>query len=137
MNVLSAMQTWLETCPSINLVHLDTAEEKPSSHSVALAGNSKISEDLAGNKTYRYGFVFYCREYTGSDVERKDNHDFLQDLSDWVEAQADADNYPDLPTGCEPESMEVSNTLLMDVDEDGSKGLYQVQLNLTYTKGVN
>lgn len=137
MNILSSMQAWLETCPGIDLVHIDTAEERPSNYAVALAGNSKISEDLAGNKTYRYSFVFYCREYTCSDAERKDNHDFLQDFADWVEAQDDAGNYPELPAGCEPESMEVANTLLMDVDEDGSKGLYQVQLNLTYTKGAN
>jgi hypothetical protein len=137
MSIISAVQAWLETCSNISLVHIDTAEEKPSNYAVALAGNRKISEDLAGNKTYRYSFVFYCREYAGSDADRKDNHDFLQDFSDWVETQADEDTYPVLPANCEPESMEVANMLLMDVDEDGSKGLYQVQLNLTYTKGVN
>jgi hypothetical protein len=135
MSIISAVQTFLETCPTINLVHIDRPDQKPSNYAVALAGNSKISEDVLGNKTYQYSFTFFVREYTGSDVERLDNHDFLQDFSDWIEEQDEIGNYPTLPTNCEAESMSVANMLLFDVDEDGSEGLYQVQLNLIYTKG--
>lgn len=135
MSVISAMQDFLKTCPDISLVHIDTTDEKPSNCAVALAGNSKIGEDLAGNKTYQYNFVFYVREYAGSDIERLANYDFLQAFSDWIEDQNDNENFPVLPSGCEAEEMSVANMLLFDVDADGSTGLYQVQLNLIYTKG--
>jgi len=136
MSIIKSVQSFLHTCPYIALrqIRLDGTEEDPSNCAVALAGNSKISEDLAGNKTYQYNFVFYVREYTGSEADKEGNHDFLQSFTDWIEDQDAAESYPTLAANCVPESMSVSNMLLFDVDPDGSAGLYQVQLKLIYTK---
>ncbi len=133
-SILKAMQEYLEACPAIDLVHLDTVAENPSDYAVTLAGNSKVSEDLAGNKTYRYNFVFYAREDTGNDIDRTVNHDFLQGFADWLEEQDEAGNYPALPANCIAEEVAVSNILLFAVDDNGSAGIYQVQLQLIYTK---
>lgn len=137
MSILAAVQNFIMECPAVELVHLDMVDAEPSDYAVALSGNAKVSEDLGGNKTYRYSFQFFLREYTGSDMERKDTHQTLQSFADWVEEQDDAGNYPQLPENCQAEGMSVSNMLLYSVDDDGGAGIYQVQLQLEYTKWRN
>lgn len=134
MNILKSVQRWLETCPDIELVHLDMTDEKPSSFAVALSGNTLLSTQLNGDRTYQYSFQFYVRDYAQTDAERGANYDLLQAISDWVEEQDEQENYPALPARCVAERMSVANMLLMQVDGDGDAAVYQIQLQLIYTK---
>lgn len=134
MNILKSVQRWLETCPDIELVHLDMTDEQPSSFAVALSGNTLLSTQLNGDRTYQYSFQCYVRDYAQTDAERGANYDLLQAISDWVEEQDELENYPALPARCVAESMSVANMLLMQVDGDGDAAVYQIQLQLIYTK---
>lgn len=138
MSIIKAVQDWLSEYDGMDMrplseIKTDLTEEQPSSYALAAAGNSKITEDILGNRTYQNSYVFYAREAAGNEVDRADNHGFLENLSAWMEERNVQNNLPQLPDGYTAESVEVSNAMLFDIDENGM-GLYQVQIQLTYRK---
>jgi hypothetical protein len=138
MSIIKALQDYLKTYSGMDMrpiseVLTDQTGEHPSSYALAPSGNGKTITDIVGNKTFENNYVFYAKEAAADEVDRRENYDFLESLSDWLDEQNDAGNLPALPGRYEAESLEVSNILLFDIDEDGT-GLYQVQIKLTLTK---
>ena len=68
-------------------IKTDLTEEQPSSYALAATRNSKITEDILGNRTYQNSYVFYAREAAGNEVDRADNHGFLENLTVWMEGR--------------------------------------------------
>lgn len=135
MSLLKSLQTWLAEYEGMELRQLQTdrPEAVLSSYAVAPAGNGKISADILGSRRYQNSYVFYAKEAAGAEVDRQDNHDFLEALSVWMEERNEESDFPTLPAGCEVEEISVSNGMLMDLYDDGT-GLYQVQIQMIFTK---
>ncbi len=138
MSTIKTLQDYLKTydgmeMKSIPEVLTDQARESPSSYALAPSGNGKVITDIIGNKTFENNYVFYAKEAAADEVDRQENYDFLESLSDWLDDQNDAGNLPALPGKYEAESLEVANAMLFDIDKDGV-GLYQVQIKLKLTK---
>ncbi|ADY54711.1 hypothetical protein Sgly_0345 [Syntrophobotulus glycolicus DSM 8271] len=138
MSIIKALQDYLKTYGGMDMrpiseVLTDQTRENASSYALAPSGNGKTVTDIVGNKTFENNYVFYAKEAVADEIDRQENYDFLEDLSDWLDEQNDAGNLPELPGQYEAESLEVSNVLLFDIDEDGT-GLYQVQIKLILTK---
>lgn len=138
MSIIKGLQEFLSSYQSMELqpipkVLTDRPGEHPSSFALAPSGNGKTETDLCGNRTHQNSYVFYAKATAADEIDRQENHSFLEELSAWLEEQDSAGNYPALPIDCEVESLEVSNAMLFDLDEDGT-GLYQVQIQLIYTK---
>lgn len=111
----------------------DTTEENPSSYALAPSGNGKTSKDVLGNRTFQNSYMFYAKESASNEVDRQDNHDFLEEFSDWLEERSDNQDFPVLPSDYEVQEIQVSNAMLMDLYEDGT-GLYQIQIQLIFSK---
>lgn len=137
MSILKSLQIYLEQFEGMDLrpIMTDGTDCEPSSYAVAPSGNSKMLEDIIGNRTYINNYIFYAKEYTTSEIERQENYDFLDALFDWVEENNNKGIYPQIP-GYEVESITATNVILYDVDEDG-RGIYQIQIQLTLTKRRN
>ncbi len=134
MSILKSLQSFLEGYGKMDLVVLtDQTTEQPSSYAIAPSGNSKITEDILGNRSYQNSYIFYAKELAASEVDRQDTYDFLEDFSDWLEEQSDTGNLPSLPGNYQVESLEVSNAMLFDIEENGC-GIYQIQLQFIFTK---
>lgn len=138
MSIIKSLQNWLEQYSGmalhpLNEVLTDLTKDVPSSYAVAPAGDGKASTDIAGNRTYTKNYVFYARESVADEADRQENHDFLEDFTDWIEQCAETDDFPALPGGYSVDELNVSNCLLFDVSDDGS-GIYQVQIQLIITK---
>ncbi len=134
MSVIKAVQDYLRQYNGMVLqVLTDQTGEKPSSYALAPSGNGKTTTDVVGNKTFENNYVFYAKESAANEVDRQENYDFLESLTDWLDDQNDANSLPILSGGYEAESLEVSNAMLFEIDEDGT-GLYQVQIKLIITK---
>ncbi|HCA29832.1 MAG TPA: hypothetical protein DEP23_09820 [Ruminococcaceae bacterium] len=141
MNVIKSVQAWLEGFTGLEFksfqeILTDFTEELPSSYALAPAGNSKVTEDIMGNRTYQNSYILYAREPAGNEVDRAENYDFLEALNDWIEEQDDKRNYPQLPDSRKVESITVSNIMMFGVDDNGS-AVYQIQMQLIYTKRSN
>lgn len=138
MSIIKAVQDFLSSYPGMALQPLpkvltDRPDADPSSYAVAPTGNGKTSKDVVGNRYYQNSYVFFAKESAAAEVDRRDNYDFLEGLSDWIEQQADAGAFPALPANYEVNDMKVSNAMLFDLNEDGA-GLYQVQIQLLFTR---
>jgi hypothetical protein len=138
MSIIKSLQDYLKTYDNMELREIqtmmtDTTLNVPSSYAVAPTGNSKVITDIAGNKTYQNNYVFYAKEAAADEVDRQDNYDFLEDFCDWIEEQNDQGVFPSLPENYEVEEINVSNVLLFDIEDDGT-GLYQVQIQMIFTK---
>jgi len=138
MSIIKAVQDWLSEYDGMSMrplseIRTDLTEEQPSSYALAAAGNSKISEDILGNRTYQNSYIFYARESAGNEVDRADTHKFLDDFREWLEEKNVQRDLPVLTDGYESDHIEVSNAMLFDVDENGL-ALYQIQIQFIYKK---
>lgn len=138
MSIMKTLQEFLAGYEGMSLrpiseILTDRPNQYPSSYAVALAGSGKVTEDIIGNRTYQNSYIFYAKEATANEVDRQENYDFLEDFTDWLEEQNADGNLPTLPGKYEAESLEVANAMLLDLEDNGT-GLYQVQLQLIFTK---
>jgi len=131
MSILSALQTFLSGYSQMS-IQTDIIGKDPGSYAIAPTGNSKSSEDILGNKTFENNYVFYAKELTSNEIDRKENQDFLENFQDWIDEQI---TLPSLSGSYKVIKMSVSNALLFDVSEDGL-GVYQVQIKLIIKKEV-
>ena len=137
MSILTAVQGWLSQYPDMQLQPLtDNTTGKPSSYAIAPSGNGKTAKDVTGARIYQNNYVFWAKECIQDEADRKQNYDFLESLTEWIEMRSDNGDLPELPGDYEAEAVGASNAMVMDVDDDGL-GLYQVQLQITLTKRSN
>ena len=108
-------------------------------HAVEYAIETGIFEPILrryvnGDTERQYQFNFGSREFYSMDrIQNIQNSAFYEEFADWVEEQNRNENFPELPDGCEPRSLEV---LSPGYIYDGSmrNARYQIQLRLTYYK---
>lgn len=139
MSMIKSLQVYLQgysgmAMRPINAVLTDKPGEHPSSYALAPSGNGKTVTDVAGNKTFENKYIFYAKEVMADETDRQENYDFLEGLVDWLDEQNDLENLPELSGRYTAESIEATNAMLVEIDEDGT-GLYQVQIKLTIKKG--
>ncbi len=137
MSIIRALQTYLETYDGMEKVK-DIKTYMPddkNGYALAAAGNSKVSEDILGNKIFTNQYTFLAKEMASDEVDRGGKQDFLEDFTDWLEEQNSKGNLPLLEGKYKAESLNVSNAMLFDISEDGT-GLYQVQITLKIKKEV-
>lgn len=138
MSLLKTLQDYLCEYDNMDMrpvseVLTDQTGEYPSSYALAPSGNGKTSIDVLGNRSYQNSYVFYAKENSADEIDRQDNHDFLEDFSDWLEHRNDEQDFPTLPQNYEVEEIQVSNAMLFDLYEDGT-ALYQIQIQLIFRK---
>lgn len=135
MTLIQSIQQWLKGYSGMELkqIKTDSTDNTAGSYALAPAGNNKIYSDILGNTTYENNYVFYAKETAADEVDRRQNYDFLEGFSNWIDEQNAAHNMPTLPGTYTTESIEVANIMLFDVDESGL-GTYQIQIKVTMTK---
>lgn len=130
MSILKALQDYLTGYEGMKPMRILTDRvEDTESYAVAPSGNMAVIEDVLGNRTYENDYVFLARECTADEIDRQDNHDFLEGLCDWLEEAT----LPELPGQYVAEKITPSNIMLVDVDDRGT-GIYQIQIKLTLSK---
>lgn len=135
MSIIKAVQDYLEDYDGMSLIPItdiqtDYTPAMEGAFALAPYGNSVIKQDVLGNKTYQNSYIFFARERASDETDRQGMYDFLENLSAWLEEQADSGNYPTLPTGYEADGLSVSNYGLYEIENSGL-AIYQVQISLT------
>ena len=130
------MKNFVQQYPNIADIdlHYDQTESEPVNYSIQTSGLVKFSEDILGNQTWQYNALLQSREYTADDISRLNASEFTEDLIFWVENQNMIRNFPELDMGFEPIKISADNGMLLALDEDGDRGIYQIQLHLTFNK---
>lgn len=132
--MLEAVKNYVGEYPDISdiCLHYDQTEDDDPSYAVMTSGLVKLSEDILGNETWQYNAVLQSREYTSDDLSRLDASVFTEAFTFWIGSRNRSGDFPELPNGMTPESITADNGMLIAVDEDGDRGVYQIQIHLTF-----
>lgn len=135
-SLLEAMKEYVLQYPNLGDIdlHIDQTDSEPVNYSIQTSGLVKLSEDVCGNQTWQYNALLQSREYTADDLSRLNASAFTEDFIFWVEEQNSNGNYPQLAENLIPISISADNGLLLYLDEDGDRGLYQIQIHLFFEK---
>lgn len=93
-----------------------------------------IKTYVNGDSERQYQFNFGSREFYSMDrIQNIQNSSFYEAFAEWIEEQNNLENFPELPDGCYPRTLEVLSPGYL---YDGSmrNARYQIQLRLTYYK---
>lgn len=124
----------METCPylvDIDL-HIDQTDEQPVSYSIQTSGLIKLSEDVCGNQNWQYNALLQSREYTADDLSRLNASEFTENFIFWTEEQNMQKSFPKLGEDRIVTHMSADNGILLALDEDGDRGIYQIQLHIFF-----
>lgn len=132
--LLESVRSFVQTCPFLEDIdlHIDQTDPEPVNYSIQTSGLIKLSEDVCGNQKWQYNALLQSREYTADDLARLNASGFTENFIFWTEEQNRNKNYPELGEGLAAESISADNGLLLALDDDGDRGIYQVQLHLIF-----
>ncbi|WP_072417767.1 hypothetical protein [Ruminococcus sp. YE71] len=128
------MKNYIGGFPELDALelHFDRTDDEPASYAVMTSGLVKLGEDILGNETWQYNAVLQSREYTADDLSRLNASAFTETFTFWISRQNSSGSFPELPDGMYPESISADNGMLLALDEDGDRGVYQIQIHLTF-----
>jgi len=136
--IISKLREYFSKCPLFDKTspfYTDFNSENPSNYSLNSLPGTRMTKDILQNKYYIRNFAITSREYTPSDLERIENLGLYEQLQEWVEEQDDEENYPNLGKNLEVTGLYVTNSgSLYENDPKNNIGLYQIQLQISYTK---
>lgn len=133
--IIKALRDYFLTCPLMgdSKINVDYLPETGIEYSIDTTPATEVIKKYVNGDTKRqYLFVIRSVNDYGSDtLQNIANSGFYEKLSDWLETQTDAKNFPELPTGKEPEKIEAQSTgYLFTTSPDKAK--YQIQCRLVY-----
>lgn len=134
LSLLSSVKEFVEKCPffaDIDL-HIDQTENTPVNYSIQTSGLTKLTENVFGDQQWQYNAILQSREYTADDISRLNATNFTERLIFWVEEQNKLSKLPELGGNRSAVSISADNGLLLALDDDGDRGIYQVQLHLIF-----
>jgi hypothetical protein len=133
--IIQSLRDYFLDCPLMgdSRINVDYLPEKGIEYSIDTTPATEIIKQYVnGDSKRQYLFVIRSVNDYGSDVlQNIANSGFFEKFSDWLEAQTNTGNLPDLPEGMEPESIEAQSTgYLFTASPDAGK--YQIQCRLIY-----
>ena len=135
MSIIGALRSYLAEYEGIDLLLTDVTMGA-GSYALSPSANGILKRDILGNATYQNSYIFTAKERGGDEVDRQDNYDFLEGFCQWLEGRNERRDLPQLPSPYLPVSLEVSNVMLMDIEEGGA-ATYQVQIQFEFEKRSN
>ena len=136
---VKAVQEWLKTCPEVDsqqgenvAFHIDYLPEDTTQFSIEDSPGDPVLQEFFSGRRKAKNYVLASRmEYSESIAQQAANSGFWDDFADWIEAQSDAHNLPDLGEGRTAERVAVTNSGYIVTSEDGTCR-FQIQIRLEY-----
>lgn len=136
---IKAVQEWLKTCSLVagqlgnNVAfHIDYLPEDTTQFSIEDSPGDPVLQEFFSGRRKAKNYVLASRmEYSESIAQQAANSGFWDDFADWIEAQSDAHNLPDLGEGRTAERVAVTNSGYIVTSEDGTCR-FQIQIRLEY-----
>lgn len=140
MSIISALRTYLLTCPSLAtgaLLLVDHLGETPVQYAIIPQAGEKIVEEyISGSSVREYPFLFRSMESTADDLERIESSGFFETFSDWLETQTKNGTFPNLGTGKTVDKIEARGWGYLYEEGNSATGVYQISCAITYTQAA-
>lgn len=142
-SIIDGIKDYFSACPIIQSmsgkVKVDYLKDQNRIFSIEpIPVNPIIEEYLDGLKEKQYQFSLVVKfPYSDEALQNIANNKLFENLATWVETQNEAENLPELPTGCRAEELTVTSPgALLQVTADWRTGRYQMMMRLVYLESI-
>lgn len=138
--IIQSLRDYFLTCPlmakgRINVDYLPDQSENEIEYSIDTTPATEVlREYVNGDSVRQYLFVIRSVQEYGSDaLQNIANSGFFESLSEWLEEQSNAENFPRLAQGKKAAKLHAQSTGYLFTSSP-NYGKYQIQCRLVYTQ---
>ncbi len=137
-SIIEGLRNYLAECPLLAEIpvrdrHVNWTAADRHNYGIFQDDNVPIGAPyINGDQEMLYTAQINVRKLADDDIKRLETSAWAERLQRWLSVRAKANELPEMPEGCVPTEIEVTNAGLLDTDAAGNKGVYMVQIALTY-----
>jgi len=119
------------------MIHTDKLPDETNTLALQRSGVEKLPQRYITEKGWyrQYQYVLLLKSYSEDDIQRLQNLDWLDDLSNWIDKQNILKNYPKLENK-EIKEVSCANAITYETSEDGTISTYYLQLYFNIKGGI-
>nr|DAN12024.1 MAG TPA: Minor capsid protein from bacteriophage [Caudoviricetes sp.] len=136
-----AINKWLLNYKPITeiaeMIHTEELPDATDTLALQRSGVEKLRLKYVGEKGWyrQYQYILLLKANSEDDLQRLENLDWLDDLSDWIDEQNQSKNYPKL-NNKKIKEVSCANAITYETSEDGSVSTYYLQLYFNVRGGI-
>lgn len=137
----SAINEWLLQYEHIKeiaeMIHTEELPDQTDTLALQRSGVENLGLKYVGEKGWyrQYQYILLLKANSEDDIQRLNNLDWLDDLSDWIDKQNQYKNYPTLENK-KIKQVSCANAITYESEEDGSISTYYLQLYFNVRGGI-
>ena len=137
----SAINEWLLRYEHIKeiaeMIHTEELPDQTDTLALQRSGVENLGLKYVGEKGWyrQYQYILLLKANSEDDIQRLNNLDWLDDLSDWIDKQNQSKNYPTLENK-KIKQVSCANAITYESEEDGSISTYYLQLYFNVRGGI-
>lgn len=138
-SIIEGLRAYIAECPLLEEIstkksHIDwTSSNYDGNYGIfPVSNNADGSTYINGDQEMRYIANIFVRKMADTDHKRLESVAWLERLQMYFSQLSDNSILPEMPPNCIPESFEVPDAGLYELDATGKKGTYTVQIILNY-----
>lgn len=136
-----AINKWLLNYKPITeiaeMIHTEELPDATDTLALQRSGVENLGLKYVGEKGWyrQYQYILLLKANSEDDLQRLENLDWLDDLSDWIDEQNQSKNYPKLDNK-KIKEVSCANAITYETSEDGSVSTYYLQLYFNVRGGI-
>lgn len=136
-----AINKWLLNYKPITeiaeMIHTEELPDATDTLALQRSGVEKLRLKYVGEKGWyrQYQYILLLKANSEDDLQRIENLDWLDDLSDWIDEQNQSKNYPKL-NNKKVKKVSCANAITYETSEDGTVSTYYLQLYFNVRGGI-
>lgn len=136
-----AINKWLLNYKPITeiaeMIHTEELPDQTDTLALQRSGVENLGLKYVGEKGWyrQYQYILLLKANSEDDLQRLENLDWLDDLSDWIDEQNQSKNYPKL-NNKKIKEVSCANAITYETIEDGSVSTYYLQLYFNVRGGI-
>lgn len=136
-----AINKWLLNYKPITeiaeMIHTEELPDATDTLALQRSGVEKLRLKYVGEKGWyrQYQYILLLKANSEDDLQRVENLDWLDDLSDWIDEQNQSKNYPKL-NNKKIKEVSCANAITYETSEDGAVSTYYLQLYFNVRGGI-
>ena len=137
----SAINEWLLQYEHIKeiaeMIHTEELPDQTDTLALQRSGVENLGLKYVGEKGWyrQYQYILLLKANSEDDIQRLNNLDWLDDLSDWIDKQNQSKNYPTLENK-KIKQVSCANAITYESEEEGSISTYYLQLYFNVRGGI-
>lgn len=119
------------------MIHTEELPDATDTLALQRSGVENLGLKYVGEKGWyrQYQYILLLKANSEDDLQRLENLDWLDDLSDWIDEQNQSKNYPKL-NNKKIKEVSCANAITYESEEDSSISTYYLQLYFNVRGGI-